>query len=162
MPYQFEWRQPEEEADEIVLRNVRKHGCHIVGLPDGERGPGYAFSVGLFANYSHPELVIFGLGSDTSVKIINDVRDRAAAGHKFVDGDISDDILEGGYKVCFWDVPLKAYDSYLGTAIWFYAKSPRPFPCLKIIWQDRHGRFPWEPECIPEVKADQPLLKSFC
>ena len=162
MPYQFEWRQPEEEADEIVLRNVRKHGCHIVGLPDGERGPGYAFSVGLFANYSHPELVIFGLGSDTSVKIINDVRDRVAAGHKFVDGDISDDILEGGYKVCFWDVPLKAYDSYLGTAIWFYAKSPRPFPCLQIIWQDRHGRFPWEPECIPEVKADQPLLKSFC
>jgi len=162
MPYQFEWRQPEEEADEILLRNVRKHGCHIVGLPDGERGPGYAFSVGLFANYSHPELVIFGLGSDTSVKIINDVRDRVAAGHKFVDGDISDDILEGGYKVCFWDVPLKAYDSYLGTAIWFYAKSPRPFPCLQIIWQDRHGRFPWEPECIPEVKADQPLLKSFC
>ena len=100
------------------------------------------------------------MGSDTSVKIINDVRDRAAAGHKFVDGDISDDILEGGYKVCFWDVPLKAYDSYLGTAIWFYAKSPRPFPCLQIIWQDRHGRFPWEPECIPEVKADQPLLKS--
>jgi hypothetical protein len=163
MSYEFEWRKPESEADETIFHNVRKHGCHIVSIPRDEQGPGpgYAFSIGLFANYSHPELVIFGLRSDISAKIINDVRDYAAAGHKFVDGDISDDILKDGYKVCFWDVPLEAYDNYLGTAIWFYANSPRPFPCLQIIWQDRHGRFPWETGCIPEVKADQPLLRSF-
>jgi hypothetical protein len=53
LPYQFEWRRPEEEADEVIFRNVRKHGCHIVGIPDDERGPGYAFSVGLFADYCH-------------------------------------------------------------------------------------------------------------
>jgi hypothetical protein len=61
MPYEFEWRQPEEEADEIVLRNVGKHGCHIVGIPGDEHGPGYAFSVGLFANYCRAELIVFGL-----------------------------------------------------------------------------------------------------
>jgi hypothetical protein len=160
MSYKFEWPKPESEADETILRNVRKHGCHIVAIPRDERGPGYAFSIGLFANYGHAELVIFGLRADIAQTIINDVRDRAAAGHQFVDGDISDDILEGGYKVCFWDVPLEAYDSYLGTAIWFYANSPRPFPCLQIIWQDRHGRFPWEAGCIPKVKVDQPLLKT--
>jgi hypothetical protein len=111
-------------------------------------------------HFRSAEIVIFGLRADIAQTIINDVRDRAAAGHQFVDGDISDDILEGGYKVCFWDVPLEAYGSYLGTTIWFYAKSPRPFPCLQIIWQDRGGRFPWEAGCIPEVKGDQPLLKS--
>jgi Domain of unknown function (DUF4262) len=156
----FEWPRPEGEADEAVFRNIRKHGCHIVGISGDEQGPGYAFSIGLFANYGHAEIVIFGLRPDIAATIINDVRDHVAAGHTFVDGDISDDILDG-YKVCFWNVPLEAYGSYLGTAVWFYAKSPRPFPCLQLIWPDRNGRFPWEAGCLPEVKADQPLLKAF-
>jgi hypothetical protein len=83
-----------------------------------------------------------------------------AAGHVFADGDICDDLLANGYKICFWDVPLSAYDDHLGIAIWFYGKSPRPFPCLQLIWQDRNRRFPWEAECISEVKAYQPLLKK--
>jgi hypothetical protein len=92
--------------------------------------------------------------------IINTVRDRVSAGHKFADGDISDDILLDGHKLGFRDVPLAVYGDYLGTAIWFYGKAPRPFPCLQIMWQDRNRKFPWEADCILEVKADQPLLKS--
>ena len=159
MSYKFEWPKPESEGDETIFCNIRKHGCQIVGIPDGN--PPYHFSIGLFANYGHAELIIFGLRSDTAMTIINDVRDRVAGGHKFVDGDICDDILEGGYEICFWDVPLSAYENHLGTALWFYAKSPRPFPCLQIIWQDRNKRFPWEAGCVPEMRADQPLLKTF-
>src|ERR1700730_6442551 len=105
MSYEFEWRKPESEADETIFRNVRTHGCHIVGVPSAGQGSRYAFSIGRFAKYRRPGVVIFGLRPDTAAKIINDVRGRAAAGHQFVDGDISDDILEGGYKVWFWDVP---------------------------------------------------------
>jgi hypothetical protein len=32
----FEWPKAEEEVDEIIIRNVRKHGCHIVGIPTDE------------------------------------------------------------------------------------------------------------------------------
>jgi len=156
--YTFEWPKPEHEADETILQNVRKHGCHIVGVADAN--PHFAFSIGLFANYSHPEVIIFGLNSNNGPVIINDVRDRVAAGQKFADSDICDDILLDGYKVCFWEVPLVAYPKYLGAAIWFYAKSPLPFPCLQIIWQDRNRRFPWETGCIAEMKVDQPLLKT--
>jgi hypothetical protein len=147
----------EHPADERIFRNVREHGCHIVGVGDGN--PAFAFSIGLYVNYGHPEVITFGLGYNTATTIINDVRDRVAAGHKFADGDISDDFLQNGYKVAFWKVPIEAYREYLGTAIWFYWESPRPFPCLQIIWQDAVRRFPWEAECDPGVKADQPLLK---
>src|ERR1700761_5220874 len=152
----FKWPKPEHKADEIIIRNVREHGCHIVGVGDGN--PSFAYSIGLYLNYRHPELIIFGMRPDYAQSIINDVRDRAAAGHKFSDGDISDDFLENGYKIAFWDVPLMAYPDYLGTALWFYWASG-PFPCLQIIWQDPNRRFPWEAECVPGVKADQPLLK---
>lgn len=162
MRHKFEWPKPDHPADKLIFRNIRKYGCHIVSIASDERGPGYAFSIGLFANYDHPELVIFGLRAENAQIIINDVCGRAAAGRKFADGDICDDILEAGYKVCFWEVPLEAYGDYLGTAIWFYAKSPRPFPCLQIIWQDRNRRFPWETGYLPEAKADQPLLKTVC
>ncbi len=158
MHHKFEWPKPEHEADEIIFRNVRKHGCHVVGILDGE--PPYLFSIGLFANYGHAELAIFGLRSDNAQIIINDVRDRVAADHKFVDGDVCDDILEDGYKLCFWQVPFRAYPNYLGTACWFYQKCPLRFPCLQVIWQDRNRRFPWETGCLPDVKEAQPLLKS--
>jgi hypothetical protein len=62
----FEWPKPEHEADETIIRNVRKHGCHIVGIIGDEQGPPYAFSIGLFLNYGHPEIVIFGLDRSDS------------------------------------------------------------------------------------------------
>ena len=158
MQDQFEWPEPEHEADKVILRNVRDHGCHITGVFDAT--PPFAFSIGLYLNYGHPELIIFGQSARNAQAIINLIRDRAAAGYSFVDGDISGDLLENGYKLGFWQVPFAAYPEYLGTAIWFYRKSRLAFPCLQIIWQDVNRHFPWEAECSPDVKEDQPLLKK--
>ncbi|WP_198028221.1 DUF4262 domain-containing protein [Bradyrhizobium sp. WSM1743] len=158
MQEKFEWPEPEHEVDKIILRNVRNHGCHIVGIPDAD--PPFAFSIGLFVNYGHPELIIFGQRPENAQAIINLVRDRVADGHKFVDGDISGEFLENDYKLGFWQVPFKDYPEYLGTAIWFYSKSRLAFPCLQVIWQDVNRRFPWEAGCSLAVKQDQPLLKK--
>ena len=158
MPDQFKWPEPEHEADKIILRNVRNHGCHITGIFDAQ--PPFAFSIGLYLNYGHPELIIFGQSAQSAQAIINLIRDRAAAGQTFVDGDISDELLENGYKLGFWQVPFAAYPEYLGTAIWFYGRSRLAFPCLQLIWQDADRRFPWEKGCASDVKRDQPLLKK--
>lgn len=115
MQDQFEWPESEHEADKVILRNVRNHGCHIAGIPGAN--PPFAFSIGLFLSYGHPELIIFGQNSENAQAIINLIRDRVASGHEFVDGDISDDLLENGYKLGFWQVPFGAYPEYLGTEI---------------------------------------------
>jgi hypothetical protein len=151
----FKWPKPEEEADETLIRNVRERGCHILGV---DADPPFSFSIGLALNYGQAEIVIFGLAPSKAAAIINIVRDDAAAGKKYVANDVSSDILVNG-KVCFVDVPLEAYDKYLGTAIWFYRKSPRPFPCLQLVWPDRAGRFPWETEFDVVFKRDQPILR---
>ncbi|MGX4769920.1 DUF4262 domain-containing protein [Bradyrhizobium guangdongense] len=157
MQNQFAWPEPEHEADHVIVRNVRNHGCHITGIQDGN--PPFAFSIGLYLNYGHPELIIFGQSAQNAQAIINLIRDRAAAGHKFADGDISEDLLENGDKLGFWTVPFGAYPDYLGTALWFYRKARLAFPCLQIVWQDVDRHFPWEAECAPAVRRDQPLLK---
>jgi uncharacterized protein DUF4262 len=158
MHHEFEWPEPDHEADEILFRNVRSHGCHIVGIDDGD--PPFAFSVGLFLNYGHPELIIFGLPSENAQIVINHVRDHVSDGRRFADGDICDDLFGDGDKICFWQVPFEAYRQYLGIACWFYAKSMIAFPCLQIIYQDANHRFPWEVDCQPHVIKGQPLLKK--
>jgi hypothetical protein len=35
----FEWPNPEHEADDRIIRNVRTHGCHIAGIIGDEKGP---------------------------------------------------------------------------------------------------------------------------
>jgi len=153
----FEWPEPDHEADEIIFRNVREHGCHIVGVPDGN--PPFAFSIGLLLNYSHPEFIIFGMPTDNAGLVINHVRDHVSDGRKFTDGDICNDLFTD-CNICFWEVPFEAYRHYLGTARWFYGKSGLVFPCLQMIWQDANQRFPWEEGCEPYVIKSQPLLKK--
>jgi Domain of unknown function (DUF4262) len=162
MHLEFEWPEPKNEGDVATLRHIREHGCSILNIPWGgsEKEPPFSFSIGLFANYGHPELILFGISGKTAGAILNEIRFHVANGRKFVDGDIADDILGDGSKVCFWDVPLMAYPQYMGTALWFYDKCPIVFPCLQVIWQDDNYRFPWDTGCDPEVIVDQPLLKK--
>jgi uncharacterized protein DUF4262 len=160
MHHEFEWPIPENKGEADTLRHIREFGCSNISIPWGgtEKEPPFTYSVGLFANYDHPELIMFGL--DNASAIINEIRDHVAAGRKFADGDIADDIMANDYKVCFWRVPLMVYPRYLGVALWVYDKCPTVFPCLQVIWQDANRRFPWEAECEEDVKVDQPLLKK--
>jgi Domain of unknown function (DUF4262) len=154
----FVWPKADHEADERIFHNVRQHGCHIVDIVDGT--PRFAFSIGLYLNYGHPELMIFGMSGDDAQFVINHVRDHVSDGRKFVDGEICDDLFTDGDKICFWQVPHEVYPEYLGIAMWFYQKSNIVFPCLQMIWQDADHRFPWDAGCHPYVIEGQPLLKK--
>lgn len=156
----FEWPKPDGEADEHLFRNVRERGCQILGIVGDERAPNYAFSIGLYLNYGQAELIVFGLDPNVACIIINNIRDRAAIGRTYAAGDVCDDLLVD-QKVCFVEVPLHEYSAYLGTAIWFYEKLPRPFPCVQIVWPDRQGWFPWETGYDASLKKCQPVLRPF-
>jgi uncharacterized protein DUF4262 len=168
MHHEFEWPKPEDDTEADILRHVREYGCSIVNVVFDEHGKTqrfsmdllFSYSVGLFANYDHPELILLGIPAKQAMTVINVVRDYVADGRKFVDGEISDEILGNDYKVCFCQVPSTAYPSYLGEALWFYDKCPHVFPCLQIVWQDVNRFFPWEEECDPHVAVGQPLLKK--
>lgn len=54
----FVWPEPDGTPDEILLRNVREHGCHLMGIAAEARAPAYVFSIGLYLNYAQAELVM--------------------------------------------------------------------------------------------------------
>jgi hypothetical protein len=155
----FEWPKAEQEADEELLRHIRERGCHILTGGGDKDNPPYAFSVGLSLNYSQAEIIVFGMAPLLAARAIDTVCSRATFGKKFIDGDISSDVIRGS-KVCFVDVPPEVYEKYLGAALWFYQNWPEPFPCLQLVWSDGEGRFPWEAGFDEALKKDQPILRA--
>jgi len=141
--------------DEKVLADVAEYGWHVVKVLEKDETPGWAFSIGLYRNFNHPEVVVFGLDGDLMHSVINSIGDEIRAGKIFaVDGEYPD--LIEAYSCTFKPVSPCWYHDFLGYANWFYKS--QNYPALQCIWPDRNSRYPWEPEFNPSWLWAQPLL----
>jgi hypothetical protein len=146
---------PTDDRDRKLLADVEGHGWHVLGVQSEDDGPDFAYSVGLYQRFNHPELIVFGLDVDVMHTMINSVGELARAGHLFADFDESDDVLEK-YNVMFRVVERRHYREHFGYALWFY--HPFPFPVLQCVWPDSQHRYPWHPSFNPNLVCRQPVL----
>src|SRR5262245_6980667 len=144
----------EDDSDRKLLGDIARVGWHIVGIEADDEGPGYAFSVGLYHTYSHPEIIIFGLKNETAAQLINVIGYQVKGGTRFEDGE-SDAVAEG-FPVTFKTVPVTAYREYVGYALWFYRSFD--FPLLQCVWPDKAGRFAWDDGYDHRFDQLQPIL----
>ena len=133
----------EDDNDRKLLSDIEKYDVHIVGVQAEKNSPQFAFTIGLYYHYLHPEVVIFGLGHEKCKTLLNEISNLIKNGTKIKDRDLRDDILQK-YSVSFRSVMLDKYKEHLGYGIWFYRNLKRPFPCLQCIWPDAEGIFPWQ------------------
>ena len=144
-------------ADQRFLSLIETPGWNVTNVfnADGDSGPEWSYSTGLFHSFGHPEVLILGLPLDIMQRIINNIGREVRAGKRFEPGLEYSDIFERcGCQ--FRDVEISNYRAHLGWAIWFYESDP--FPVLQCFWPDRQGNYPWEPTCSPAVIEQQPLL----
>lgn len=127
----------------------------MIKVAEDEDGPGFAYSVGLFQSFGHPEIIIFGLSLELMHRLINDLGQMIRAGERFDDHSSSSDPLEG-YRIRFRQVAPGARDYYFGAAVRFYGDEE--FPSLHCIWPDRLGRYPWDTEANDAYRRLQPML----
>jgi hypothetical protein len=142
-------------ADQRLLEDVEVHGVHIVHVPEESGGPGFTFSVGLWENFDQPEVIVFGLPQEIAHELVNLIADEANEGQQFLAGTRQEGLLEG-YPVRFVDVPRACYADYLGAACWAYEGDA--FPAVQLVWPDKQGRWPWDPEARQGFRASQPVL----
>lgn len=146
----------EDAGEQRVIDDIERYGWHIVGIEADDDGPGFAYSVGMFYTFGHPEVIILGLDSaEMMAQIINCVGEVVRNGMVFKDWYKTDQVLDG-YPCMFRKFPTEAYPEYFGYAIWFYR--PETFTALQCVWPDNKDRFPWEPGCDPVVRQRQPVL----
>lgn len=130
-----------DERDRKVLNDVERHGWSVTNIRDQDGAPGWAFTVGLFENYGHPEVVIFGMTLENRHAILNWIGDNVRQGKPFSAGQEHDWVLEE--RNC-WSREVKKvwYRDLLGWAIWFYGGSE--FPTVQCIWPSQNGTYPWD------------------
>jgi hypothetical protein len=142
-------------ADQKFLSDIEAYGWNVttVFAKEGEIGPEWAYSTGLFHVLQHPEIVIFGLELSNMQKIINNIGTEVKGGRRFEPGNEYHDI----FAKCgcqFRRLDRNYYRDYLGWAVWFYEGDA--FPVLQCFWPDREGHYPWDPACA--AASVQPLL----
>jgi hypothetical protein len=143
------------KRDRKVIRDVNVYGWHVTIVSAGGGNPNWAYSIGLFHTFRHPEIVVFGLDEDLMHQLINHVGREAKAGREYAPDREYDDILEG-YGCTFRPVDPSWYHPVLNFASWFYGGAV--FPALQLIWPDSLHRYPWEPGFESRFVRDQPLL----
>ena len=162
----FEWQDPEDDGDRKMFRDILEHGCQVIAVEAGPRSLDFSYSVGLFLNFSHPEILIMGVSSQSCHKAINQICREAAGGRAVREGDERTELFDVPRPVKFVPVDKQRYFDYLGYAAWFYRSllyrvSPpmeHKFPVLQGLWADKNLLYPDNPRCDENVRKVQTLI----
>ncbi len=141
--------------DEKLIADVKEYGWYVLKILEKNGVPGWAFSVGLFENFNHPEIIVFGFDENLSHSVIDTIGEAVRAGKRFVVDGFYRDLIET-YSCTFKSVKKVWYYHFLGYANWFY--QGQSYPTLQCIWPDKAQRFPWDPGFNPNWLWAQPLL----
>jgi hypothetical protein len=143
------------ESDKKILENVEEFGWHVVVIRETDKRPGWAFSIGLYEQFNHPEVIVFGLPRDLIQNVINSVGEDVRSGKSYESGRAYSGILDG--VLCMFQAVEKCwYEPLLGYARWFYQGDD--FPVLQCIWPDKKQNYPWDPSFRRDWIWAQPLL----
>jgi hypothetical protein len=154
----FRWPEPEDDSDRQLISDVKEFGWHAVGVDPKEDGPPFVYTIGLFLNFGQPELVVIGLPHKIGHGLIANIVDKYKNGESLRTDVPYSDVAEG-YDVRFQAVSQENYRDYFGYALWFYRSLlPSAFPVLQLVWPDREGRFPADPDFSDPLRRIQLLL----
>ncbi len=140
-----------------IQTDIDRYDWHVILVPEDEIGPSFAYSIGLYQTFRHPEVIVFGLDLANLHSAVNQIGSEIRKGVRFGEGDGSDEVFEG-VSVRFRLVSTDFYDEYLGQAIRYYAGNG--FPCLQCFWPDGEGSFPWDSDYRFNVDSPQPQLQQ--
>jgi hypothetical protein len=139
-------------SDSKVAADIAEFGWHVVLVAASDHAPEFAYTIGLFHSYQHPEVVVLGLPDAKAHEVLNIIGSAVKGGSRFRSGDRTEDILNN-HSSAFVDFPLSGHSTYLGFARRFYGGDE--FTALQWVWPDAQGRFPWENGVAEGVRATQ-------
>lgn len=146
------------DSDQLLMTtklNIEKFGLQVIMVDSTSYSPSFAYSIGLWESYNHPEIICFGLPKDLGHAIINDVAEIIKNGEKINEQKIYTDIFKDS-RAAFLKVDQRNIDDYFGAALNFYQENS--FDALQLVWTDRNDRLPWEENFEEEFLFKQPLL----
>lgn len=147
-------------VEQRIVDCVEEYGWHALSVApradSDDPMEWFTYTIGLPKSHEWPELICFGLASDTSHGFMADaIAECEAKGICPSAGLVLTDTLKG-YDALLVDgsaIP----DEYFGHAIWYarHVGTPVPPERLQLLWPDDAGKFPNEPDCAAEIVTAQ-------
>lgn len=134
---------------------VREHGWTVVAVPGDDRGPAFAYTVGLYHTLRAPELAMFGLPPEVMHTLLNLGGGRVRDGAPVADGTRWEGLLASGLPLALRHADLGWYRAFFGQAVRFHRAA---FPVRQVVWTDRVGTFPWQDGFDEAWRERQPAL----
>lgn len=144
------WRR-HDDGEDFIIDAVARCGwaVELIAAGDEASQPAFAYTVGLHKSFHAPELIVVGLTHQAMGGILNELGERIKAGETLPLGEDVSGILEG-YPVRLRQVQdPESYREHVGYALWF--NKGYDFPLLQVLWPDRRGRFPGDPDADPAI-----------
>jgi len=136
----------------ILNYNIRKNGFGIVY--SFAEFPSFVYSAGIQENLRHPELIVVGLDYDLSTLLITETVNLIKRGASFTDQACHYRI--GNMNVMFLEASTNCAKQYMPETTAYYGD--KIIGVLQIVWSDKQGYFPFDPQCSDEVKRTQRVL----
>jgi hypothetical protein len=134
-------RTAKDDAERKALSDVKTHGLHIVHVMEDTGNPAFSYTVGLFENYLHPEIIIIGLKHELSHVLLNNMAYDIKNGKNYTSKEFHEGVLDD-FLCYFGEVPTSDYQNYVGWANWFY--EGYDFPLVQCVYPTVKGKFPWD------------------
>ena len=73
-------------GDAQMRADIATYGWHVVKVLEDDEGPAFAFTIGLWQRFQHPELIVFGLPLETMHQMLNGAGAAVRAGRPYAAG----------------------------------------------------------------------------
>ena len=118
--------------------------------------PGYCYTIGLPALTGFAEVVIFGLTPVAATGLLTMVVDLLKGGTEIPLGVELLGLLDNDLRCQFAPVDIASNAQLFGTAhAWYRGK---PFEMVQLLWPDRFGFLPTEPQFAHHLRLAQPVI----
>jgi hypothetical protein len=147
---------------ERLTGNIAIQGWCVVRVSSDGSGPEFAYTIGLWKSFRHPELIIVGLPKEVCGTVVHGLAHQISTGERaFAPGGPYDHVLHG-HPVYALEMRPDEVPNYLGRAMQYYLTEPpeiAAFSALQMVWPDREtGAFPWDAAWPQHYEGLQPLL----
>lgn len=138
---------------------IEEHGWHVVLVAADEDRPAYGLTLGLTERFGHPELCAVGLDDAQDGGLMHDLLDSAAEfvaeGGRLAAGTRNTELLVG-HSLGVRPISAAMVSDWLALGVAVLGRND--FAALQLLWPDRRGRLPIDPQCESKVLASQPVL----
>lgn len=153
-----EHEKHDHETKQAIIAGVEQYGWFVAMFNASKKSPSFAYTIGLWKTFQHPEIICFGLPPQSLQVLLNGAGLLVKEGEKLPLFRRDGRLLDHGSLVFLPINSEQEIRDYFGYGLWY---NKGLFPAIQLIWSDTADRFPWEEGFESRFRRFQPLLEAW-